>query len=78
MQEFYEQSTDKGHDISEGEMAYKIVEKNGKFLFQEYLADDPSDCETLEVHDIREEAEKSLKEYLNIKGGDTNEIQENG
>lgn len=67
MQQFQVDSTDPGRDVAEGELAYKIVEENGKFLLVEYLPSEPYCWDALETCDTRQQAEAEMREYLAIR-----------
>lgn len=62
-------STDEGHDISEGEMAYRIEQRGNRWALVEYLSDEPFNSEVLEWATTREGAEEYLREYLAIRSG---------
>jgi hypothetical protein len=73
MREFQDQSTDEGHDVSEGEIAYRIIERNGKFEVFEHTANDPTDGQTVEWATTREQAEAYIREYLALRDSDEDE-----
>ena len=61
------ESTDEGHDVAEGEIAYRIEARGDKFAVIEYAADDPTDAECLDLCDSYKQAEAYVKLYVSIK-----------